>query len=153
MDSASVWPLRLVTELLEAVPPTSFFPTIGALWSLRFACSFDTGMRAAQSVVQFGLRLHPCTKYSQEQRLLKRDEASIERERLQQQHRNRRQQAALKETKVANRQLRTVKKYKKEMLGAAQAKARILTARAELEEANVTYCGDDCCPVVDCLDR
>lgn len=82
--------------------------------------------------------------------------SSNERERLQQQHRNRRQQAAVKEPKAAtasNRPLRGVKKYKKEMLGATQAKARIVAARAGLKEANVAYCGEECCPVGDdCLD-
>ncbi|CDI83765.1 hypothetical protein, conserved [Eimeria praecox] len=115
--------------------------------------AFDTGMRAAQSVVQFGLRLHPCTKDRQEQKQSqKRDDIAGEVERLQQQHRNRRQSRAARDAKPGSKQQRTSKRCKGDALDAAEAKARIAIARAELEQTKTKYCGDDCCPVFECPD-
>lgn len=108
---------------------------LGNIFALWCAFSFDTGMRAAQSVVQFGLRLHPCSKDKRQQpHLSTMEHTSRERERLQQQHRNRR-------------------KGRKEVSDAADAKARMAAARAEIEQAKTKYCGDGCCPPLDCLDR
>ncbi|CDJ48394.1 Amine oxidase family protein, related [Eimeria brunetti] len=115
--------------------------------------AFDTGMRAAQSVVQFGLRLHPCTKDRQEEKQpQKRDASTAEMERLQQQHRNRRQSRSAKEAKPGSKQQRAPRRYRKETLDAAEARARIATARAELEQTKTKYCGDDCCPMLECPD-
>lgn len=110
-------------------------------------------MRAAQSVVQFGLRRHPCTKDRQEQKQQTHGGSADALEKLQQQHRNRRQSRTIKETKSGSWQSRTKKKYRKEALDASEAKARIAAARAELEQTNTKYCGDDCCPIVECPDR
>ncbi|OEH77665.1 hypothetical protein cyc_00901 [Cyclospora cayetanensis] len=117
--------------------------------------AFDTGMRAAQSVVQFGLRRHPCTKAHQElkQQPVKRDACALERERLQQQHRNRRQRRAAKDLKdTENKPQRHTRKSKKEALDAVGVRERIAAAREELEGVKTTYCGEGCCRVVDCLD-
>ncbi|CDJ36159.1 uncharacterized protein EMH_0038020 [Eimeria mitis] len=114
--------------------------------------AFDTGMRAAQSVVQFGLRLHPCTKDRREREPEKRDDTAVEAERLQQQHRNRRQNRACREVKTGSKQQRTPKRYRRETLDSAEAKARIAIARAELEQTKTKYCGDDCCPMQECPD-
>ncbi|KAL8434153.1 hypothetical protein ACSSS7_003335 [Eimeria intestinalis] len=115
--------------------------------------AFDTGMRAAQSVVQFGLRRHPCMKtgnhdHDDSQSL----EVMCQRERLMQQHRNRRQQSALKNGKALSRQPPRRTRGRKATLPALEARARIAATRTEMERTRRTYCGDACCPPVDCPD-
>lgn len=105
--------------------------------------AFDTGMRAAQSVVQFGLRLHPCTKEKQQQEKQQNVEKGklSDQERLHQQHRNRRQN-------------RVPKKSNKGLLDTFETKARIAAIQNELiKQTKTKYCGDECCPSMDCLDR
>ncbi|KAL8450503.1 hypothetical protein Emag_003132 [Eimeria magna] len=121
--------------------------------SLRYIFSFDTGMRAAESVVQFGLRRHPCMKTENQDH---HDSQSLdfqcERERLVQQRRNRRQQDATKNAKTPSRQPPRKTKGRKDTLPALEARARIAATRTEMARARRTYCGDACCPLIDCLD-
>lgn len=140
----------------------SFFPSV----CMR---SFDTGMRAAQSVVQFGLRLHPCTRHQKRQQQSLSGKGAVfsagsgccvshcdddqQHDHDHYHHQQQRERRSGRQQVSSPREGKRSKISEVQILNAAEAKIRMKNEQNALKLICKKYCSEDCCPQEELLDR